>query len=502
MKRIKLIILVAILFISTVIVAQRNKQEQSNIFLDRDFWGTKPSIEILEQKIAQGNNPSEANKGGFDAVTYAILQKAPNATIKYLLTKEGNDVNKITHDKRTYVFWAGYKDNIEIVTYLIENGADLTLKDSHQFSPLTFTANAGVTNTKMYDLFIKNGLNIATDTNAHGANALLLILPSLKNLDLVDYFTSKGLSLNSTDNDGNGAFNYVAKKGNKEMLALLIEKGLPYKKLNKNGENALLLATRGGRGGYNSLAFFKYLNGLGLDANVVNKEGQNALHFLASGNKDLATYNYFLNKNNDINLADKDGNTPLINAAGRNSLEIVTFLTKKTKDINHTNKEGSSALSIAVENNSSEIVNYLISQKADINVTDKDGNTIAYYLINSYNERRNADFGPKKDILVKNGLKLNKAQAGNNTLFHIALDKENIKLLKEVNSYGIDVNTKNDEGYTVLHLAAMKSKDTKIIKYLLSIGADKNIKTDFEESTYDLASENELLEKTDINFLK
>ncbi|QXP69608.1 ankyrin repeat domain-containing protein [Polaribacter sp. R2A056_3_33] len=502
MKRTKLIALVAILFISTVVVAQRKQQQSSNIFLDRDFWDTNPSIEIIDQKIAQGNNPSEANKGGFDGVVYAILQKAPNASIKYLLSKEGNDVNKITHDKRTYVFWAAYADNLELTAYLIKNGADLSLKDSHQSSPLTFAANAGNTNTKIYDLFIENGLDIATDTNGHGANALLLLLPSLNNLDLLDYFTSKGLALNSTDNDGNGAFNYAAKKGNKEMLNLLIKKGLPYKNLNKNGENALLLATRGGRGGYNSLAFFKYLNSLGLDANVTNKDGRNAFHFLASGNKDIATFNYFLSKNVDINHADKEGNTPLLNATGRNSLEIVTFLTEKTKDINHTNKQGNSALSVAVERNSSDVVAYLINQKANINVTDKDGNTLAYYLLNSYNERRNDNFATKKNLLVKNGLKLNQIQGGNNTLFHFALDNKNIKLLKEVNSYGIDVNAKNNEGYTALHLAAMKSKDTKIINYLLSIGADKNIKNEFEESTYDLALENELLKNTDIKFLK
>ena len=499
MKKIKLVVLVAILFISTVSVAQ---QKQSNIFLDRDFWGTNPSVKIIEQKIAEGNNPSEINNRGFDGVTYAILQKAPNETIKHLLSKEGNGVNKITHDKRTYVFWAAYVDNLELTAFLIKNGANLNLKDSHQSSPLTYAANAGNTNTKIYDLFIENGIDITTDTNGNGANALLLLLPSLKNLDLLDYFTSKGLSINSTDNDGNGAFNYVAKKGNKELLALLIAKELPYKNLNKNGENALLLATKGGRGGYNSLAFLKYLNSLGLDANVVNKEGQNALHFLASGNKDLATFNYFLSKNVDINLADKQGNTPLINAASRNSLEVVTFLSEKTAYPNHVNKKGNSALSIAVKNNSSNVVAYLINQKSDLNVTDEDGNTLAYYLINSFNEKRNDDFDSKKDLLLKNGIKLNELQGGNNTLFHIALDKENINLLKEVNSYGIDINTKNAEGYTVLHLAAMKSKDTKIMEYLLSIGADKNIQTDFEESTYDLASENELLEKTDINFLK
>lgn len=66
------------------------------------------------------------------------------------------------------------------------------------------------------------------------------------------------------------------------------------------------------------------------------------------------------------------------------------------------------------------------------------------------------------------------------------------------------MNSKNKEGITPLHLAVMKAKDTSIINYLLSIGADKTAKTDFDESVYDLASENELLkkQKVNINFLK
>jgi len=42
------------------------------------------------------------------------------------------------------------------------------------------------------------------------------------------------------------------------------------------------------------------------------------------------------------------------------------------------------------------------------------------------------------------------------------------------------------------------------MKYLISKGADVKIKTSFEESVYDLADENELLQKqnTQLNFLK
>ena len=67
----------------------------------------------------------------------------------------------------------------------------------------------------------------------------------------------------------------------------------------------------------------------------------------------------------------------------------------------------------------------------------------------------------------------------------------------------IDINAKNNEGNTALHIAAMKAKDAEILKFLIEQGADVKATTDFDESVYDLASENELLKKNkiDINFL-
>ena len=70
--------------------------------------------------------------------------------------------------------------------------------------------------------------------------------------------------------------------------------------------------------------------------------------------------------------------------------------------------------------------------------------------------------------------------------------------------FGIPVNQKNDEGLTPLHIAAMKAKDTDILKFLIAQGADKALKTEFDESVYDLAKENELLQKqnVELNFLQ
>ncbi|MDO6760470.1 ankyrin repeat domain-containing protein [Tamlana sp. 2_MG-2023] len=497
MKNQKLII-IALLFVNIALA------QTKNVFLERDYWKTNPSIEDIDKKIKEGNDAAESNAGGFDAVTNAIFAKAPLDVVKHLLTIEGNDVNKLTHDKRTYAFWAASNDNLELLKYLAENGARFDVKDSHKYSVLTFAAVGGVTNIEIFDLCIANGIDVKTDVNEHGANALHLIMRGAKDFSLVDYFTAKSLDINSLDEDGNGVFNYAAQSGNKEMVALLIEKGLPYKTLNKKGENALFLATRGSRRSQNSLEYLKYLEGLGLEANLTNTEGKTPLFNLASGNKDVETMKYFLSKGVDANQSDKENNNALILASGRNSLEVITLLASKTKNTNQTNKDGESALTHALSNDA-EVVAFLVEKGADVKVVDAKGNNLNYYLLNSFSARKQDNFSEKLALLTKKGLEVKAAQKDGNNAFHIALDnRDALKLLKQVNDFGADVNAKNNDGLTPLHKAVMQAKDVKTVKYLISIGANKNEKTDFDESVYDLAQENEFLQanKTDINFLQ
>ncbi len=487
-----------ITFITGFVTAQ-----DQNIFLDRDFWKSSPSITEVDQKIKEGNNPSEINTHGFDAVVYAILEKAPNNTIKHLLSFTGNEVNKLTHDKRTYVFWAAYKNNLPLMKFLISKGAKMDVIDAHGYSVLTFAAITGNSNKKIYELCIEQGIDIA-DTNENGANSLLLVLSQLEDLSFIDYLISKGLTLKATDNDGNGAFNYAAKGGNKKTLQFLINKKLPYKGLNKNNGNAMLLATRGTRKSNNSLSFFKFLDSLGIASNISNKKGNTPLLNISYRNKHKETFDFFFEKGADANHTDKEGNTALIIASIKNSLEINSLLLEKTKDINHQNKEGISALSYAVQYNTPDIVEHLIKNNADIHLKDKKGNPISYYLIKGYRPKKHDAFIKKLTILTTNGYNIRQNMANGNSILHEAIDKDNLSLLKTLEGYNLDVNSKNKNGYTALQKAVMQAKDTEIIKYLLHIGANKHIKTSFGETLYDLAKENEILnsKKADVNFLK
>ena len=95
-------------------------------------------------------------------------------------------------------------------------------------------------------------------------------------------------------------------------------------------------------------------------------------------------------------------------------------------------------------------------------------------------------------------------QGGGNSLIHITAKKMDLDLVKWLMQYKLNINQKNEEGNTALHIVAMKAKNDKILKFLIRNGANKEIKTDFNESAMDLALENELLikNKINLNFLK
>lgn len=492
-------------------ISQYMNAQSTNIFLDRSYWKGQPGIEDITKKIKEGNSISEFNENQFDAVVYAIIEKMPTETVKYLLKDPANNVHKITHDGRTYLFWAAYAGDVALMEYLINQGSSVELIDEHGNTPLIFAASNGQLNTAVYDVLVKAGASLSKEKSRSGANALLLIAPYLQGVDQINYFTEHGLDLNSMDDLGNGIFNHAARNGNIQLLDALIAKGVHYKELNKENGNAIHFACQGSRSVSNGVPVFEYLVGKGIDPTATTTEGVNALHILASRCKDPEVINYFLKLNANPNATTVEGNTPLmIAAAAQRSIDIIKQFVAVTDDINKANNEGTTALALAVQSNSDEAVQILLESGANgRQFKDKAGNGLTYYLIQSYRPGKLDEFNAKLETLkqfdvVLDNAALDTIQGNGNTALHLAVAKNDLDLVKRIYNFGWDINLKNGDGLTALHIAAMKAQDDQILQFLISKGADRSIKTDFEESAYDLAKENELLNsnKTNIKFLK
>ncbi|MBW4888760.1 ankyrin repeat domain-containing protein [Mucilaginibacter sp. HMF5004] len=520
-------ILIIIFTISTFVA-----QAQKNVLLDQSFWQTQPDVAAIKAEIEKGSNPLQSNAMSMDAVVMAINAQAPNASIEYLLSLPGSDVNKLTHDGRTYLHWAATRGNVEITEYLLNKGAKINIEDSHGTTPLTFAAGSGQQNTKIYDLLAAHGADLKKEVNEDGANVLLLAVANDKELALTNYFVSKGIDLNSKDAAGNNVFGYAAKSGNVDLLKTLLQKGV------KPNANAMLMAAQGGGGrrggGGATLATYQYLESLGIKPTATAKNGENVLHALVRKQNQNDIIQYFITKGVDVNQADEEGNTAFMNAASANrDTAVLALLLPNVKNINQANLKGATALTLAVRN-SADVMNYLIAKGANVNVLDKTGNNLAYYVIEAYrpqgqgfgaqggggrpqggqaaagqaerqfNAPRADDFDTKLQVLKDKGLNIIAPQKNGNTLYHLAVAKNDVSLLKRLEPFHIDINSKNNEGLTALHKAALIAKDDVMLKYLLSIGAKKDAVTNFKETAFDLAAENESLSKNNVsvNFLK
>ncbi|MEM9546526.1 MAG: ankyrin repeat domain-containing protein [Bacteroidota bacterium] len=470
---------------------------EKNIFLDREFWQSEPTVEIIKSKIDEGHDPAEKDLFSFDGVSYGIIDKAPLESIKYMLSLEGNPVDKPTHGDVTYLLWSAYKGNIPLVEHLIELGSDIQFTTNRGTNILLMCGFGGQQDIALYDLLIKNGVDIHY-TNSSGNNIMLALAGSDANDEnIFHYLNKKGLAWNYKDNAGNGFFHYAARAGNLQNMNLSLLQDIDFTGLNSKGENAMFYAAYGRKRSEVLLQTFNYLDSLGLDSDVVNWEGQTPLHHaVRRGSPEVI--DFFLDRGVNVNQIDKNGNTAFMNAA-KSKVENVEKLFPLVKNPDHINHDGHSALSNAVSYANKEAFDFLITKDADISIIDNKGNDLLSLAFQSYSERRKEKIKYIIDALISMGLPSKMAYSEGNTLAHYAIEKNNIYLIEKAIELGADLNHKNDLGLTSLHFAAMKADDHKIIDLLLEAGADKKILTDYKESTYELAVENEILQANQID---
>ena len=89
-------------------------------------------------------------------------------------------------------------------------------------------------------------------------------------------------------------------------------------------------------------------------------------------------------------------------ACSGKSVNAVRYLLPFVKNINEANRDGETAIINAVKYSNADVVEYLINNGASLNATNKKGNNLVYLLIEAYHPRKNGkEFDGKLKLLQK-----------------------------------------------------------------------------------------------------
>jgi uncharacterized protein len=185
---------------------------------------------------------------------------------------------------------------------------------------------------------------------------------------------------------------------------------------------------------------------------------------------DLQAVNVFLAAGMDPNTKDAKGNTSLMYAIAENRTELIKILLKAKANVSQVNNGGGTALGWAAARGKLDIVHLLLDHGADAQAISEAFVTAGE---NAHTDVMHA--------LLEKGAKL--SEVGSEALLGAAgstvgvPDQGRSDTVTFLCGLGVDVNAKDNEGWTALLLAADRDR-ASVVQTLVDRGADVNAKCD------------------------
>lgn len=431
----------------------------------------------------------------------------------------GADVNQYTGDGTTYkktLIEAAKFGNRELVEYLLQNNANVNVKDSDGSTALFWAAVRG--DQDLVKLLIDKGADVNEKDN-QGSTALH-VAAQHEHSGVVVFLLENDADFSAKNNKNETAFDLAQKDGDiqrilkkweiQQRFSKKVEEIISKKDMTEADKSALKVffdekdkqisidwyyfksankkfwSKRNILGGsLGNKAFFEWLVKHGANVDFKGAQGRTLLQFAAlNGNKSFVEQ--LLDHGAKINAQDNNGQTALMLAALKSHQDVVKLLIEKGADASLADKNGSTAFNLATDQNIRKVI-----EKSE--VQKKFSKKVLEVL---GNHDMTVEDGAELKSYVDAGADVNQQIA--DTLIQKlplleAIMNNQIDFVRWLLANGANINAIADDAMErTIFMDAVAWGNKEIIKFLLEKGADVNAKDKDGKTAFDFALDQEI----------
>ncbi|KAI5733867.1 hypothetical protein M8J76_017093 [Diaphorina citri] len=318
---------------------------------DNDNWSPltyaarEGYTDVCAELLDHGADLEHRDMGGWSPLMWASY-KGHTDTVALLLDKNA-DVNAHGNYHISSLIWAAGRGYTEIVALLVKKGAKVNVGDKYGTTPLVWACRKG--HVEIVDILLKAGANV--DVAGLYCWTPLLVATLGNFTEVVELLLEYKPNVNALDKDGCTALTIACKDGYYEIAVLLLNSGAYINIQDRSGDSNLIHAVKGGHRGIVEALLKKYVD--------VDIPGKTAV-YTAVEKGNVPILKLLLTANPDLEIATKDGDTPLLKAVKTRNLEAIQMLIDKKAKITAVDKRGDTVLHIAMRARSKTIVEVFI----------------------------------------------------------------------------------------------------------------------------------------------
>ena len=475
----------------------------------------KRKLEAIKILIKNGADLTSENKFG-KTVLDVVVEKSDGMMIRFLLDN-GYSINHKNSLGRTIFQDVALFGNNKVFQILMNYNADFGLKDSYGKSVLFYAVEGGNLNilrdvinninninildnnnqTALFHAVLKDDPTLATELILHGINVNFIdkdgqnvlynaILQGSKNIALIEFLIRKNINLNIVDNhnktimdellhifelqkntinDLHGKYKIISSDKDYINLALLfVEHGLEVDKMHEDGRTTLQREIEN-----KDFASIEFLLNCGANVNICDEFEKNIIHKeILKGYSNYMMIDFLISHGANVDARDLDE---------RSVVDDIVEIIAVVKGFKKTTPY---LLSMIKNDEKYDVLlKKVLTYRPNIELQRLDGTNILFDMV-LYN-----DFETLK-IIINYGIDLNiKDQRGYTPLMHMVEEGLKIKEKRERESfierliyflkYRVNVDVQDNEGRTVIHKAVI-ANDLVVVEKLLTKKADLSIK--------------------------